>query len=122
MALIKCPECQKTISSRAKVCPNCGYNVKSEFKKIEQEEKLRQAQEQWNSTSKSTKTITIVVIAIIAIIVLVFVVKGFTGTNLRNKNHHDGKCDICGKTATYSGNNEEYCDTHLKDAVDWYIE
>ncbi len=30
MALIKCPECDKEISSSAKVCPNCGY--KNEFK------------------------------------------------------------------------------------------
>ena len=25
MALIKCSECHKEISSSAKVCPNCGY-------------------------------------------------------------------------------------------------
>lgn len=31
MALIKCPECKKEISSNAKVCPNCGYknNIKT---------------------------------------------------------------------------------------------
>ena len=25
MALIRCAECNKEISSSAKVCPNCGY-------------------------------------------------------------------------------------------------
>lgn len=25
MALIKCPECNKEISDKAKLCPNCGY-------------------------------------------------------------------------------------------------
>ena len=28
MALIKCPECGKEISDKAKTCPNCGYPIK----------------------------------------------------------------------------------------------
>ena len=35
MSLIKCPECNKEISDKAKCCPNCGY----EFPK---QEKIRQ--------------------------------------------------------------------------------
>lgn len=35
--------------------------------------------------------------------------------------HNDGKCDICGKTASYSGTDEEYCDKHFESAVEWYI-
>ena len=27
MALIKCPECSKDVSNKAKICPNCGYPV-----------------------------------------------------------------------------------------------
>jgi len=27
MALINCPECNKEISDKAKVCPNCGYDL-----------------------------------------------------------------------------------------------
>lgn len=27
MALVKCPECEKEISDRAKVCPNCGCPI-----------------------------------------------------------------------------------------------
>lgn len=34
MALIKCNECGKEISSQAESCPNCGYKVKSNNKKI----------------------------------------------------------------------------------------
>ena len=30
MALIKCPECNKEISDKAKVCPNCGVEIKKE--------------------------------------------------------------------------------------------
>lgn len=29
MALIKCPECGKEISDTAKVCPHCGYRLKT---------------------------------------------------------------------------------------------
>lgn len=39
------------------------------------------------------------------------------------EDHNDGKCDICGKRATYSdADREEYCDKHLEDAVEWYLE
>ena len=34
MALIKCPECGKGISNKAKKCPNCGYTLKKTNKKI----------------------------------------------------------------------------------------
>ena len=29
MALVNCPECEKEISDKAPVCPNCGYQIKS---------------------------------------------------------------------------------------------
>ena len=32
MALIKCVECGKEISDKAKTCPNCGYAYKQEIK------------------------------------------------------------------------------------------
>lgn len=28
MAIINCPECDKKISSEAKICPQCGYRIK----------------------------------------------------------------------------------------------
>lgn len=28
MALIKCPECEKDVSTQAKICPYCGYRLK----------------------------------------------------------------------------------------------
>ena len=34
MAMIKCPECGKEISDKAKVCPNCGVKIKGKSKKI----------------------------------------------------------------------------------------
>ena len=32
MALIKCPECEKMISSMAIDCPNCGYPIQDYLK------------------------------------------------------------------------------------------
>lgn len=39
------------------------------------------------------------------------------------EDHNDGKCDICGKksSSSYSSSYEEYCKTHGKKAVEWYI-
>lgn len=34
MAMIKCPECGKDVSDKAKVCPNCGVKIKRKSKKI----------------------------------------------------------------------------------------
>ena len=33
MALIKCPECGKEISDKARRCPKCGYSLSNEFNK-----------------------------------------------------------------------------------------
>lgn len=49
-------------------------------------------------------------------LILVFALSG-----CGEEDHNDGKCDICKKTATYSDSDEEYCDKHLRDAVEWYI-
>ena len=43
MALIKCPECEKEVSDKASVCPNCGLEVR---KYIEREKKIAQFQEE----------------------------------------------------------------------------
>ena len=34
MSLIKCPECQKEVSSAATSCPHCGYPLKADKKEI----------------------------------------------------------------------------------------
>ena len=31
MTLIKCPECNATVSNTANTCPHCGYNIKKHF-------------------------------------------------------------------------------------------
>ena len=34
MALIKCPECGHDVSDKAKACPNCGFPMSIEEKKV----------------------------------------------------------------------------------------
>lgn len=39
MSLVKCPECgKKNVSDKAEMCPNCGYNIKEHFDKIQEQE------------------------------------------------------------------------------------
>ena len=46
MALINCPECGKEgVSDSAISCPNCGYNIKNHFEKINREIELKKAKE-----------------------------------------------------------------------------
>lgn len=34
---------------------------------------------------------------------------------------NDGKCDICGEKSVYSDGTEEFCEPHLKFAVEYYM-
>ena len=57
-------------------------------------------------------------IMLIMVRLLVFSISSCSG----EEDHDDGKCDICGKKATYSSENEEYCDKHSLEAAIWYLE
>ncbi len=89
MALIKCPECGKEVSDKAKACPNCGYPVASI--KIKKETPIQAEDSAGNGESleankkhqtavkkKKSKTIiglsaAIVVIAAILLVTLVII-------------------------------------------------
>lgn len=58
-------------------------------------------------------------IVVIVIVILIVLIGSCTNSE---EDHNDGKCDICGKAATYSDSEEEYCDKHLESATKWYIE
>ena len=58
---------------------------------------------------------------IISCILLVIVAILFYSCSHIEPDHNDGKCDICGKKATYSSKGkEEYCDKHAEEAIEWY--
>lgn len=58
---------------------------------------------------------------VIVTILLILAIVGACGGGASDEDHNDGKCDICGKRASYSDFDEEYCSKHLKKAVEWYI-
>lgn len=41
MAMIRCPECKCKVSSTAKACPNCGFNVAANYKPPTKEEEWK---------------------------------------------------------------------------------
>lgn len=45
MALIKCPECGKTVSDSAKACPECGFGVAEYFEKQKKKQKEEEEKE-----------------------------------------------------------------------------
>ena len=53
MALINCPECGKeNVSDSANSCPNCGYNLKEHFEKLNREIELKKAKEEREKREK----------------------------------------------------------------------
>lgn len=116
MALVTCGKCGKQYDNDVKFfentseigCPFCGSKsiADSYMKK--------------SSIGFNPFIIIIAVFALVGLFSIIWAVS--SSDRIDHNNHHDGKCDICGKTATYSSSSEEYCDKHLRDAVKWYME
>lgn len=77
------------------------------------------AKEQWDKMPKKEKTIATIITFVIIAVVAVFLFKACSNTGPSKQNHHDGKCDICGKTATFNFSNAEYCNKCFDDFMDW---
>lgn len=95
MALVKCPECgRENVSSTAKSCPGCGYNIKEYFEK--QQDKATSA----NTAAKAGKfnAKAIICIAVVCII-------GFCIYYSSTRCAYDG----CTEKRTSSG---KYCAYH----------
>lgn len=76
MALIKCKECGKELSDKAKICPNCGYR------------------EQKPITKK-----TILTFGVIALIVALFgVILCFVGSKVQEKKEYKEYDELYSKT------------------------
>ena len=58
MALLKCKECGKEISDKAKTCPNCGCPIEDEFAKTETTKDI-QTEPKKNEKKKNSKLSTI---------------------------------------------------------------
>lgn len=69
MALIKCPECKKKISNTIKTCPNCGYELKEEDRKVK----------------KKKPILKIIILCILLIFIVGFAVLEYQGLQDRAK-------------------------------------
>ena len=67
MALIKCPECGKEVSTQADICPHCGYHLKKE--NIAKIEYPKPKDDDWVGKYKVKKIVTILVLVLLTIIV-----------------------------------------------------
>ena len=91
MALIKCSECGKEVSSKAKSCPNCGYPISN----IEEKENIKKnnsdnddvilvsKRDESLNKFKSIYTIGLGAISFIAIIVVLVMESKLANTNSR---------------------------------------
>lgn len=73
MAIIQCPECGKEVSDNASMCPNCGYNVREHFFRIEQTKKEEDLAHKKKCTQKKIKKYLKIWIPICAFITCVSV-------------------------------------------------
>lgn len=81
MALIKCPECGKEISSKARACPNCGYPLKKSARRamheLRREAERAESQKAAATMKKSVSQITrnlVVSIVLILILGIVYII------------------------------------------------
>jgi uncharacterized protein YceK len=58
---------------------------------------------------------------IIFVIIFVMILLSQCGSCGSKTNSNDGLCDICGKSAPYKINGEEYCKQHYNGAANWYM-
>lgn len=89
MALIKCPECGKEISDKAKVCPNCGCPVEGHHvtenkaqPKEDYSSKYRKNNDKNGKKKKSRKGVIIVLV--IAVVLIAAVAVGNNGSDNKN--------------------------------------
>ncbi|MCI6652703.1 MAG: zinc ribbon domain-containing protein [Ruminococcus sp.] len=108
MALINCPECgRENVSSTAKACPSCGYNIREHIEKpANKESNTADSIENKNNTSeyKTNYKALIITIAVIAMLVLSL---WFFST----------RCKMSGCFRTRESN-ESYC-TYHRDKLDY---
>ena len=77
MALIKCPECKKEVSTKASSCPNCGYPLAKVFDNILYKKapapKSSEWLKKWESKPFFTKIIVFVSFLISLVLLIIFV-------------------------------------------------
>lgn len=88
MSIIRCPECGKEISDKARSCPNCGC-PNSEFSRQENSYYSKQPQRSPMAQQPQKGGCFITTLKILAILVILFVVLAVIGGQLNQENEKD---------------------------------
>ncbi len=71
MSLIKCPECGKNVSEKAKVCPNCGYPMEDYVFNIIKKEDIQQENKEGNGVNRKLLLAIVIIGLVMAIGIVV---------------------------------------------------
>lgn len=127
MALIKCPECGKEVSDKAKECIHCGYPLKN-HDSVKKSYSANVTQKVPISTTNSNKTkkgslgCGTVIAIIAAIIILLGIFGGDSDSSGSSSNYGEVRCWYCGKVIYNDGRaihcTNEYSNTYTCDYCD----
>lgn len=86
MALIKCPECSKDVSTAADTCPHCGYPIRRSQENVIKEEKNEVFPEpkdiswieKWKKKAKKEKLIWLIPLIVSLIPLIIFIILACT--------------------------------------------
>lgn len=107
MALIKCPECKKKISSQCGNCPNCGFPIKMNIDELS-------AKQVENKQHLYKKSLFWVAVVLIVVAILAFLFLAFSNLETKPKVNDDGSPKFIELT------NEVY--TNANDYLGYYID
>ena len=71
MALIKCPECKRTVSNKADICPKCCFPIKDYMPTQEEINEQNKKLEEKKAKKKRIKKWLIIAIAIITSVCII---------------------------------------------------
>ena len=114
MSMIKCPECEKEISSNAQVCPNCGNPID-----LSEEEKNKKVAE--NKLDKVTTAIISTVFSIAIFIGMCYIIvaawNGMNGSKLLKSQGID--IDTENSTLTITQKDENEYEEWFEEFMNW---
>lgn len=114
MSMMKCPECEKEISSNAQICPNCGNPIN-----LSDEEKNKNILK--SNLEKISTAVISIVITIAALIGIYYIIvdvwKGINGNKLLKSQGID--IDTQNSTVTITQKDENEYEEWFEEFMNW---
>lgn len=122
MTPIKCPECRKEVSDTAKICTNCGYNIKKYVKKIQKNEKIsvtESSEENTNENRKNNHRFIGITIALALVTVLIFIAYGSEKKKDEEEYQYNLAAQVC---SVYNYTNAVIELIESSSSLEWYLD